>query len=202
VTGIVSEITMVGFAFATSASPGPVNIIAVTAGARFGVQKNTSFVLGATISFCSILFLVGVGLGGILTSNKHLSNILAIVGSVYMLYLAYKLAMYNARSFSEKESSVPPNFIDGAMAQYLNPKAWIVSMSGVSIYVANQVSYTASLSIFIAIFFVVCFFSILGWVAAGKRLSSIFKNNIIIFNRIMALILFLSVLHHLVDIIL
>ncbi|PRC92333.1 LysE family translocator [Solimicrobium silvestre] len=191
-------LSMSSFAFATSASPGPVNIVAAMSGAEFGIKRSYGFVLGATIGFVAILLGVGIGIGHTLASNKTISNSLAIAGSIYMLYLSYQLAT-SKPSKSELTTIPAPRFISGAVAQWLNPKAWIVSISAISIYVANSSNYTLYLSIFGAIFFIVCFLSILGWVIMGSKASALLNGNYSVFNKIMAGLLVLSVTYFLVQ---
>ena len=89
--------------------------------------------------------------------------------------------------------------MSGAIAQCLNPKTWIICISAISIYVVNSKDYTLYLSIFCAIFFVVCFFSILGWVIVGSKASSTLNGNYSVFNKVMAGLLALSVIYFIVD---
>lgn len=189
---------MTSFAFATSASPGPVNIVAAMSGAEFGVKRSCGYVLGATIGFVSILLGIGIGFGSAFVSNRAVSNALAIAGAFYMLYLSYKLATAKPGP-TEKNTAPPPRFINGAIAQWLNPKAWIVSISAISIYVANSRNYSLYLSSFGAIFFVICFISILGWVIMGCKASTLLNGNYGVFNKIMAGLLALSVVYFIVE---
>jgi hypothetical protein len=63
----------------------------------------------------------------------------------------------------------------------------------------KQQDYTLYLAIFCAIFFVVCFFSILGWVIVGSKASSTLNGNYSVFNKVMAGLLALSVIYFIVD---
>jgi threonine/homoserine/homoserine lactone efflux protein len=195
---LIAVLSMASFAFATSASPGPVNIVAAMSGAEFGVRRSFSYVLGATIGFVAVLLGIGIGFGNFLVSNQAITKSLAIAGSIYMLYLAYKLATSKSGA-TKRDTGPPPRFINGAIAQWLNPKAWIVSISAISIYVANSSHYSLYLSIFGAIFFVVCFLSILGWVVVGSRTSALLNGNFGLFNKIMAALLTLSIVYFLVE---
>jgi threonine/homoserine/homoserine lactone efflux protein len=136
--------------------------------------------------------------GGILVSNRAITNALAISGAIYMLYLAYKLATSKPGA-SQQDNAPPPRFINGAIAQWLNPKAWIVSISAISIYVANSKNYSLYLSSFGVIFFVICFLSILGWVVVGSRTSRLLNGNYGAFNKTMAALLALSVVYFVVE---
>ncbi|MGA7813821.1 LysE family translocator [Caballeronia sp.] len=189
---------MFSFAFATSASPGPVNIVAAMSGAQFGIKRSFSYVLGAAGGFVAVLLIVGIGFGSVLVSSRIITNVFAVAGAMYMLYLSFRLAISKSTD-TGNNTAPPPRVISGAIAQCLNPKAWIVSISAISIYVANSKDYTLYLSIFCAIFFVVCFFSILGWVIVGSKASSTLNGNYGVFNKVMAGLLALSVIYFIVD---
>lgn len=183
---------MVIFAFAASATPGPVNVISAMSGARFGPVRCIPYVLGATSSFVGILLLVGLGLGALISGVRAASVFLTVVGSGYMLYIAYKIARDRGEIVGDDGAATPPGFVSGLIVQGVNPKAWLVSLSAVTVYVAHQAHYRASLLIFAAIFFVVCALSVWGWSLIGHRAAQ-FSGSIAIFNRIMAALLFLSV---------
>jgi threonine/homoserine/homoserine lactone efflux protein len=195
---LVAILPMVSFAFATAASPGPVNIIAAMSGAQFGVKKSLSYVVGAAAAFVAVLLCVGIGLGSVLVSNRLMTNGFAIAGAIYMLYLSFRLATSKSNDTGDN-TAPPPRVMSGAIAQCLNPKAWIICISAISIYVVNSKDYTLYLSIFCAIFFVVCFFSILGWVIVGSKASSTLNGNYSVFNKVMAGLLALSVIYFIVD---
>lgn len=181
-------IAMALFALVTSISPGPVNILATMSGARVGVRQNIWFVLGASIGFCSILIIVGAGLGRIMQSNIVVATLLSVIGSVYLLYLAYVLSQAKISiQFDSTDSVKPPHFWQGVLLQYTNPKAWLVSMSGLAMFLADTQNYMQDLLSFVLIFFAVCFGSILAWVWAGYFLSKYFSSKaILLFNKTMA----------------
>jgi threonine/homoserine/homoserine lactone efflux protein len=153
-----SIIPMFGFAFATSVSPGPVNIIAAMTGARAGALASFRFVLGATLTFVLMLGLLGSGLGVVVSGNKVLGRVLGAVGAAYILCLAWKIAFADWGGV-KVNNTVPqkiPGILDGVIAQVLNPKAWIVSLSAVSVYVSTADNYLLSLMLLCGIYFFVC----------------------------------------------
>ena len=181
---------MAVFALVTSASPGPVNLLASISGAQYKLKKNLAFVSGATAGFCSILIITGFGFGQILETNKMFANLLSIFGSVYMLYLAYTLSKAKIDlNFKAHANSKAPHFLQGALLQYTNPKAWLVSLAGASMYLQGQGIYL-SLAIFATIFYVICFLSIYSWVYLGYFLSKkMSSNQLSTYNKFMALVL-------------
>ncbi len=193
-------LSMCFFAFATSASPGPVNIVLVISGARFGVARSFPYVFGATVGFIGVLLIVGSGLGAALENHPFVKNGLSLGGAAYMGLIAYRIARADIGEELEGDISSVPGFVAGVIAQISNPKAWIVSISAVSIYVGDSKNFAITLVIFCTIFFVICGLSLLGWSAMGayarKRIS-----NMRVFNLMMAILLLVSIGAMLVEIV-
>lgn len=188
-------LSMFIFALVGAISPGPVNIIATSSGANFGFKKTMPHVFGASISYTLIVISVGFGLSYWLSIFPEITIILKYVGSAFLLYMSYKIAtaiptLMPLKSTTEQPKQ-PPSFIEGALAQVLNPKAWLVSMSGVSLFVSSQVQSTLYLFIFCVISFSVCLFGISTWVAIGHILSGFLSTHKrqVIFNSLMGLML-------------
>lgn len=193
---------MAGFAMATSATPGPVVIVSAMTGARFGLLRSFGYALGATVSFVAILVLTGLGLGTVIVDNPAVAKALAVVGAVYILYLAYKVARIKEIGLGDTEaedSATPPGFISGMVAQAANPKAWVSAVSAVSVYVATAPDYDRALTAFSGVYFVVCLLCLWGWAAVGRWISAL-SGNVILFTRIMAALLALSVIAFLVSV--
>ena len=192
---------MAGFAFATSASPGPVNIVSAMSGARFGATRTFPYVVGATLGFIGILLLVGIGLGSFVINYPWLAKLLALVGAIYMLYLAYQIARTSSSQMVQDDTSVSPSLMTGVIAQVINPKAWIVSLSAISIYVATSSYYATALMVLCIIFFVICALSLWCWSLLGAVFSRS-PDAIRWFNLAMAVLLALSIVLFLQDILL
>lgn len=189
---IVTALSMAGFALATSASPGPVNVICAMSGARYGSVKSLRYVFGATFGFVALLILAGLGLAGIVGNNPFISKTLTVVGSAYMLYLAFQIARSNG-DIEGKQIDHVPGLGAGVLAQWVNPKAWIVAVSGISIYVATKQAYTSWLLVFVVLFLCICAPSLWLWTMLGNQLARR-AVNVQILNRTMAVLLGASVL--------
>lgn len=188
-----TAIPMALFALATSATPGPVNVLSAMSGARFGIWRSLPYVLGATTSFVTILIVLGLGLHAIIEWIERVSLALTIAGAGYMLYLAWRIAIDSGELSFEASQSACPGFMTGLVTQTLNPKAWIVSLSAITIYVSPHLDYAARLVLFSAIFFFICAASLSAWVVVGAQMAR-FSGNVALFNRVMAGLLALSVI--------
>lgn len=185
-------IPMAAFAFATSATPGPVNVISAMSGARFGMMASLPFVLGATASFVAMLVLIGLGFQSVFHLIQTYARWIALMGAGYLLFLAFRIAADRTKVQLSGAHATRPGFFSGIVAQITNPKAWIVSLSAISLYIGPYPDGGARLAIFAALFFVICAAALSGWVILGAIMAR-FSGNVAIFNRIMAIVLAASV---------
>ncbi|MEH6651725.1 MAG: LysE family translocator [Motiliproteus sp.] len=169
-------ISMFLFALIGAISPGPVNIIATSSGASFGFRSTLPHVLGATFAYTLIVFLVGTGLNQVLLSYPQITTSLQYLGAAFLLYMSYKIATANTSNEQARTTSQPPSLLQGAMAQGLNPKAWLVSMSGVSLFVSANSPASFYLLMFCLISFLVCFIGIACWAALGQMIRNLLNN--------------------------
>lgn len=189
------------FALVGAITPGPVNIIATSSGASFGFLRTVPHVLGATVSYTLIVFLVGIGLNQLLQNSPVFTENLRYLGSAFLLYMAYKIATANSDPDKPESNSKPPSFIEGVLCQGLNPKAWLVSMSGVSVFVLSQNSAHFYLLAYCLISFVLCFTGVATWAVAGHMIKNYLKKpgRQKRFNHIMGFLLCLTVVSILIN---
>lgn len=180
------------FALIGAISPGPVNIIATGSGASFGFKKTLPHIMGASIAYTLIVLFVGLGLNKWISLYPQFMHILQYVGAAFLLYMAYKIATAEPNQVNEIQTNKQsPLFIEGALAQFLNPKAWLVSMSGISLFVSSQIQSFLYLSIFCMISLLVCIIGISTWASMGHSISGLLstKKRQICFNVFMGLLL-------------
>lgn len=185
-------IPMALFALATSATPGPVNVILAMTGARFGPWRSLPFVAGATTSFVAIMLLVGAGFGALIDWIEGASLVLTLCGSGYLLYVAYRIATGGGELTIDDTNDDRPGLISGFLVQAINPKAWIVSLSAIATFVAPQQAYVERLTIFAGLFFVICAASLTGWATVGHAAARL-SGNVKAFNIVMATLLTISI---------
>lgn len=177
-------LSMATFALAASISPGPVNIVALNAGARYGLSASLAHVSGATVGFILLLLVCGLGLHEVLTLYPGLTRTIQWAGVLFLLYLAWRLAADNGQL---GDTHRPPSFMGGALMQWLNPKAWLASVAGMGAFAAD--GDRGHLWLFASIYFVVCFVSIGCWAWIGSRVRGHLQRHagVRLFNRILAL---------------
>jgi len=189
-------LSMIIFALVGAISPGPVNIIATSAGASFGFIRALPHVLGASVAYALIVFLAGSGLNKVFSTLPQIALVLQVCGGLFLLYMSYKIATSVPQTDVSGLPEKAPSFLEGGLTQSLNPKAWLVSMSGVSLFVSSQSAYFGYLMAFTAISLLVCLIGVGTWAVMGHLIGNVLSgsasNNTryrIYFNRLMALLL-------------
>ncbi|ROS05393.1 threonine/homoserine/homoserine lactone efflux protein [Sinobacterium caligoides] len=164
---------MFSFALAMSISPGPVNMIILSSGANYGIRKTFSFVSGATIGLTLLLLFIGLGFDKVINLYPDFLKYLEVAGSLFIIYMGYLIASSKPELDIQKQKQ--PTFIQGFLLQWLNPKAWIACVAGVSLFSEpnnNQVFLTFS-----SIYFIVCYLSLFSWSILGDKVTLFLSNE-------------------------
>lgn len=181
------------FSFSMSISPGPVNLITLSTGVNHGLRKAMPFVSGATVGFTLLLLMTGLGIGQLAAENKELMNILGYLGAGFIGYMGYKVATADPQLDVGKNKR--PTFTQGFLLQWLNPKAWIACLSGVTAF--NLTDTDSQLFVFVGLYFFICYSCISSWALMGDRISQVInsRSNLRIFNRVMGTVLIIVALY-------
>lgn len=125
---------LAGFAFVTSITPGPNNLMLLASGTNFGWRRSLPHLLGISFGFGVMLLLVGLGLGALFAQAPWLHDGLKWVSLAYLLYLAFKVATAAPPSEGGQAQGRPMSFGAAALFQAVNPKAWAMALSAVTAY--------------------------------------------------------------------
>lgn len=186
-------LSMSAFALASSITPGPVNILSLSAGVQHGFRSTMRHVTGATVGFTLLLLLIGLGMHELLQTQPRLIQLIRWFGVAFLLYMAVQLAK-DSGELSDAGNN-KPLFLHGALMQWLNPKAWLASIAGMGAYATDgDVRLVLQFS---AIYFVVCYASLALWAYAGALLHNHFTEprHLRLFNRTMATLLTASAMY-------
>ncbi|MFO3720692.1 LysE family translocator [Pseudomonas sp. HLMP] len=187
------SLSMAAFALAASISPGPVNLVALGSGARHGLRASLQHALGATLGFCLLLVLVGLGLHELLVHWPLLGLGLHWGGVLFLLYMAWKLARDQGALGGDPLHGAPSAWY-GALMQWLNPKAWLAAVAGIGAYTGGEQQL---LWLFAWIYGPICFLSIASWAWAGSVIRHYLGDprHMRLFNRSLAVLLVASALY-------
>ncbi|WP_137043793.1 LysE family translocator [Pseudolabrys sp. FHR47] len=186
---------LVVFVFATAFTPGPNNIMVTASGVNFGFMRTVPHMAGITVGFVVLLLAAAAGLGLIFTAAPVLQTGLKIAGALYMVWLAWKVANSRpAPSSGDAELGQPMTFWQAAGFQWVNPKALVMSLTMVALFVRPEarVLDTAILTVVNIVFTVA---TVATWTGFGVALRGLLSNpsHARIFNIVMALLLVASI---------
>ena len=177
------------FMFVTSCSPGPNNILASYSGFNFGLIKTIPHMFGVIFGFTTLVIVMNFGLINIFKNFPVMQEILIYTGTIFLIYLAYKISF--SKTDSDNSSKNPVKFIETFFFQFLNPKGVIVAIITVSTYVESGENYVKYSLWAIGIAFIFACFSIMFWTLLGKFLRKFATNQKFIkrFNYVMSFLL-------------
>ncbi|MBO6815963.1 MAG: LysE family translocator [Rhizobiaceae bacterium] len=185
-------LALVGFSFVSSVTPGPNNIMLLTSGVNFGFRKTIPHMFGIAIGFGVLLLAVGFGLREIFLQFPVMRTVLKVLGGAYLVYLAWKIANAGPVEAGE-EGSKPMSFMAAALFQWVNPKAWVMGVTAMTVY-TGEPDFFSSVIIVTLVFMVVNFPSVSVWCGFGVALREWLAEpvRLRIFNVSMALLLVAS----------
>ena len=182
------------FWFVTAYTPGPNNVVASYSGFNFGIIKTIPHILGVTLGFTSLVIFLSIGLINIFKLFPIIQVIIKYLGTIFLIYLAYKIASATASDDTKKDN--PVKFIETFLFQYLNPKGVMVAIIVVSTYVELGENYINYATQVVLLAFLFSSTSITLWTFIGKFLRKFATNDKFIkyFNYAMSGLLLLSII--------
>ena len=157
------------FAFATSITPGPNNLMLMMSGARFGLRRTLPHWLGVSLGFVAMVMALGAGLSGLVDAAPRARVALKVAGAAYMLWLAWRIARAG-RSGAPATAARPMSFWEAAAFQWANPKAWAMALTTIGVYAGAGTLREVALAAIVA--GLVNFPCVGVWAAAGRPLRA------------------------------
>ena len=192
-------LALIVFAFVTSITPGPNNLMLLASGVNFGFRRTIPHMLGISLGHAFMLVLVGLGFGEIFKLYPPAYTALKVLGVVYMLWLAWRVA--NSGPVRQSAGRAKPmTFLGAAAFQWVKPKAWIISIGACAAYtVADR--YFATLLIVALVFPLTNLPSVSVWAMFGTSMRRVLGDpaRVRVFNIGMALLLAASVVPTVLD---
>ncbi|MBO1518360.1 LysE family translocator [Oceanisphaera pacifica] len=142
--------SVAGFAFASCGTPGPNNMLLTNSATRFGYRPTLKLLLGIMFGLQLLMLLTALGLGQLFLRWPSLQWGLKIVGSGYLLWLAWNISRASAKEADETTATM--SWQQGALFQFLNPKAWLMAVSAISGFTLAGEQYWPSAWTVLAIF--------------------------------------------------
>ena len=167
-------LALLSFCFVTTITPGPNNMMLLSSGLTFGMKRSLPHMAGVASGVILMTLVVGIAMAGVARYLPMLHRVLHIVSTVYLLWLAWKIARSGGPGDSDA-SARPMRFLEGVGFQWVNPKAWAMVLGAVSTFTRPD-HLAADLPIVLAAFALVGPPCNMLWVAAGSALKAKLRN--------------------------
>jgi len=188
-------LSIISFAFATAMTPGPNNFMLLSSGLTFGYKKTLAHIIGVMVGFPIMIMAVGLGLGSVFTMYPFVYDVLKVVGILYLLWMAWKIATSSSSMVTSDKVKKPFTLLQAMLFQWVNPKAWVMVITAMGSFIT--VKEDAFLQVLFIAFTYLCigFLSTNFWALGGVYLQRFISNvqSIKIFNIVMAVLIVLSV---------
>ena len=188
-------LALVGFAFASSVTPGPNNLMLMASGANFGLRRSLPHMFGISLGHAFMVTLVGLGLGQVFDTYPAARLVLQVLSTAYVLYLAWKIATAAPPRAGEARGK-PFTFLQAAAFQWVNPKAWYMAIYAVTNYTPPEAGVLTGALIVAGVFAATNLPSITLWATIGTQLRRLLTRPRLLrgFNWTMAGLLVLTLL--------
>jgi len=187
-------LALVAFAAATAFTPGPNNIMVTASGVNFGFMRTLPHILGITFGFVVLLVGAAAGLGAIFAAYPPLQIVLKAAGAIYMLWLAWKVATAAPAAPDEDKVARPITFLQAALFQWVNPKAVVIALSAIAIYVRPS-HWLSDFGLLLVVFAIATVLAVATWTGFGVALRQVLTDpkHARVFNIVMAMLLVASI---------
>ena len=160
---------LVLFALVSSGTPGPNNALLWASGLQFGFRATVPQIIGTSAGIGILAVAVAAGLGAVVTELPEVELALKLVGSFYLLFLAFQLA--GGAALQRAQIARPLRVHEAAAFQFLNPKAWLFALAAVSTFRPTDLPVAIGSAIVIATMVVVVLPTASIWAAGGTALN-------------------------------
>ncbi len=178
---------MFAFAIASTGTPGPNNIMVMASGANFGYWRTIPHMLGIALGFSGMVVALGLGFSQLFAVYPQVHEILKWLGTAYLLFLAWKIGTA-AKPEDAQAKSAPLTFVQAALFQWVNPKAWMVGIAGLTAFTSDEGNYELQTLIIAGVFLAVSFPLSSFWCSFGTVIGRFLTSprSLRLFNGAMA----------------
>ena len=162
--------------FVMYAPPGPNNSILTASGIKFGFIRSIPNIIGISSGHGVQLALVCFGLGSLFTQFPILLEVLKYIGACYLLYLAWKMFGSLNISMTEEKSS-PLKYHEAILFQFVNPKAWVICITAVSLFYPENVNLIIGTLFLVIMSTIINLPSISMWAFGGSIIRRYLSNK-------------------------
>ncbi len=129
-------VSLVIFAIAMTCSPGSNNVLMASSGVQVGMRRSIPLGLGVVTGIVLLLTVSSIGLASIVHAEPSIRIVMKAIGSVYLIWLGWKIAHAGVPDFSISDAGHRRGFRAGFINTLLNPKGWTMALSAAAGYTA------------------------------------------------------------------
>ncbi|MAJ22360.1 MAG: threonine transporter RhtB [Candidatus Pelagibacter sp. TMED64] len=184
---------LIGISFSLGFTPGPNNAVASFSGFNFGIRKTIPLIMGVGIGYTVLVILINFILISAFKNYPIIQEIIRILGTFFLLYLAYKISF--SVNLSNSKNINPVKFFDTFLFQFINPKGVMAAITLISKFVRDDNYLNSSIMVIIVCSFT-AFLSITCWTFFGKFLRKFATNDNFIknFNYAMSMLIVVCII--------
>jgi len=185
---------LIGISLSLGFTPGPNNAVAAYSGFNFGIRKTLPLILGVGFGYTALIMLINFVLISTFKNYPIIQEIIRVLGTIFLIYLAYKISFSKISSDGRTEN--PVKFLDKFIFQFINPKGVMAGVTLSSNFVEQGENYLNHSIWVITVCSITAFLSITSWTFLGKFLRKFATNNNFIkrFNYAMSLLLIVCII--------
>ncbi|QZA82112.1 LysE family translocator [Deefgea piscis] len=186
------NIALITYVSIMSVTPGPNNLMLAASGGNFGFRRTLPHMLGISIGHAVQVFLVGMFLAWVMAVLSSVRPILGVIGCAYLLWLSWQI--WCAASPEGKQIARPMSFLAAAAFQWINPKAWVMVLNTVILFLPHgqqNLGAVLSLALICALINLPCI-ALWAWLGDALRHHLLVPKNLKLFNGIMASLMALT----------
>src|ERR1700722_290954 len=139
-------IPLLMFSVAATMTPGPNNFMMMNSSLNFGLKRSMPHYFGICFGFPIMVLIVALGFGAVFLNYLWLKQLLKIVGSAYILYLAWRIISTTVEP-QRNLAAKPLSFLQALLFQWVNPKAWLTAIGAISIFSTTEQQLLNALAI-------------------------------------------------------
>jgi threonine/homoserine/homoserine lactone efflux protein len=177
------------YSLVMSITPGPNNVMLTASGATFGFRKTIPHILGVLAGFSVVLFGVCAGLDVVFTRWPQLQTVLRWAGAAYLVYLGWRIL--RSGEAQATESRKPLTALEAAGFHFLNPKAWMMTLTAAAMFLPRELGLLAGSSYMVGVMAVTNLPCITVWALFGSSMRGFLARSAgrLAFNIVLALAL-------------
>ena len=189
-------ISLAVLAVATTITPGPSTLLAAASGVRYGLVGSLPLAAGAAVGLALLTAAGAFGLSALLQTAPSLQLVIKMLGSGYLVWLAWRIFRSGApRGSEEADGKRAMGFVTGLAVLFLAPKAWMMGLAAAGAY-AEFTSGSLELALLLAVTFgCAAMGAMVLWCLGGAMLGRMLRTGAQWFtvNLVLAIVTVMSV---------